>query len=382
MIQTWALIVDAYRELSAKKLFWITLMLSGLVVSVMGIFGLSPKGLTVLWWEFPLPLLNSTTISPAVFYKFVFANLGVPIWLTWIASVLALISTASIVPDFIAGGAIELTLSKPIGRLRLFLTKYFTGLLFVGLQVGVFTAACFFVIGLRGKSWEWGIWLAVPIVLLCFSYLYSACALLGLLTRSTITSLLLTLLLWFAIWLMNTADAVMLMQREQSQLRLEQNRKILDRRTKKVREEFQKADTNETPPATDLDSRVAAHPLVVQATQQVADAQESVTTWSHWARIVYITKTILPKTTETTGLLERHLISLDELKKLMPGDDDEPASDDEPAPRHRPRNRNGAQARVEAALRERSVWWIAGTSVAFEVVVLSIACVVFCRRDF
>ena len=43
MIQTWALIVDAYRELSAKKLFWITLMLSGLVVSVMGIFGLDRK---------------------------------------------------------------------------------------------------------------------------------------------------------------------------------------------------------------------------------------------------------------------------------------------------------------------------------------------------
>ncbi len=30
--QTWGLLVDAYRELNSKKLFWVVLMLSGLVV--------------------------------------------------------------------------------------------------------------------------------------------------------------------------------------------------------------------------------------------------------------------------------------------------------------------------------------------------------------
>ncbi len=35
MIQTWAIIVDAYRELNSRKLFWISMGLSLLVVAVL-----------------------------------------------------------------------------------------------------------------------------------------------------------------------------------------------------------------------------------------------------------------------------------------------------------------------------------------------------------
>ena len=61
-----------------------------------------------------------------------------------------MISTASLFPDFLAGGAVDLYLSKPISRLRLFLFKYSCGLLFVALQIGCFCLASFLVIGLRG----------------------------------------------------------------------------------------------------------------------------------------------------------------------------------------------------------------------------------------
>ena len=46
MIQTWALFVDAYRELNSKRLFWITMTLSALVVAVFGMFGINERGLT------------------------------------------------------------------------------------------------------------------------------------------------------------------------------------------------------------------------------------------------------------------------------------------------------------------------------------------------
>jgi hypothetical protein len=32
--------------------------------------------------------------------------------------------------------------------------------------------------------------------------------------------------------------------------------------------------------------------------------------------------------------------------------------------------------------RERSVWWVLGTSLLFEAVVLGMACFIFVRRDF
>ncbi len=378
MIQSWALLVDAYRELKAKKLFWITMMLSGLVVLAFGLVGINSKGLTIMWWEFPLPMLNTNVIQPSVFYKFVFVQLGVPIWLTWIASALALISTAGMIPDFIAGGAVEMTLSKPIGRLRLFLTKYCCGLLFVALQVAVFAGACFLVIGFRGHTWEWRLWLAVPIVLLCFSYLYCVCALVGLLTRSTIAALLLTILFWFLLFILNTVDAVMVAQRESSIVRLESSEKMLATREANVR----KLLPADLPDDAARDAEVAKHPMVEYARSQVKDAQQSVKTWTNTARTFFFIRTVLPKTNETTALLNRNLLSMDELRKFMP-QDDENDEDVEGPPKRRRGGPNGkVQDRIEAAMRSRSAYWVAGTSVTFEIVILGIACVVFCRRDF
>src|SRR5262249_47022240 len=145
------------------------------------------------------------------FYKYWFFTIGFKLWLTWAATILALVSTASIIPDFVGSGAIELSLSKPIGRARLFLTKYLAALLFVALQVGLFSVLAFLVVGIRGESWVPELFLAIPLVLLMFSYLYSFCALIGLLTRSTIAALLLTILVWVLIFMTHTAETGVLL---------------------------------------------------------------------------------------------------------------------------------------------------------------------------
>jgi ABC-type transport system involved in multi-copper enzyme maturation permease subunit len=194
MSQTLALIWDAYRDLNSRKMFWIVLILSTLVAASFAAIGLTPTGFKIFFWKISSPILNSREMPPGDFYKGIFLNYGIEFWLTWLATVLALISTASIFPDFIATGAVDLYLSKPISRLRLFLTKYLCGLLFVALQIGCFCAASFAVIGLRGGAWEPGIFLAVPIVLLFFSYLFCFCGLIGVWMRSTVAAVLLTFL--------------------------------------------------------------------------------------------------------------------------------------------------------------------------------------------
>ena len=123
MTQTWAIFVESYRHLNSKKLFWITLVISGVIVLTFAAIGMNAKGLTFLWWELPFPIAPMLLGSPEVFYKLMFLNLGVTFWLTWGATILALVSTAGIMPEFISGGAIDVTLSKPMSRLRLFLTK-------------------------------------------------------------------------------------------------------------------------------------------------------------------------------------------------------------------------------------------------------------------
>ncbi len=210
MSQTFALLLDAYRDLNSRKMFWIVLILSTLVAASFAAVGLTPDGFKIFFWNLSSPVLNSRNILPGDFYKTIFLTYGINFWLTWLATVLALISTASLFPDFLAGGAVDLYLSKPISRLRLFLTKYLCGLLFVALQIGCFCAASFLVIGFRGGAWEPGIFLAVPIVVLFFSYLFCFCVLIGVGTRSTVAAVLLTFLFWVFVFGVHTTEVTLL----------------------------------------------------------------------------------------------------------------------------------------------------------------------------
>lgn len=251
--QSLAMLLDAYRELSARKLFWLSMMLSGIVVIAFAIIGINENGVTLLGYEVGLPFFNTNLIAPATFYKLVFQSLGVQIWLTWAATILALVSTAGMIPEFIASGAIETTLSKPISRLRLFLTKYLTSLLFVALQVTVFTFCSFMVIGFRGGSWEFGLFLAIPIVLTVFSYLYCICALLGLLTRSAIAALLLTVLVWFSIFIVDAAEKNLLMFKSGYDIAVKMHDEQITKLQTRLDAAKKKAE-NPTPPASPKDS--------------------------------------------------------------------------------------------------------------------------------
>ncbi|MCC6676343.1 MAG: ABC transporter permease [Phycisphaerales bacterium] len=387
MRQTLALFLDAYRELNAKKLFWITMFISLIVVAVYAMFGLNDRGLTFLWWTFDLPLLNTKTIPADKLYKFMFANIGIPIWLTWAATILALISTASIIPDFIAGGAIELTLSKPIGRARLFLTKFITGLLFVGLQVAVFTTACFLVIGIRGGSWEFRLFLAIPIVLVFFSYLFSVCAVLGLATRSTIASLLITILVWLVFWGVNTTDGIFILQRERTRLNLERTTRTVERGETLARRQIEKARADGTPvpgidtplPAGAADELEAFNALLHGARADRAKAAQSAATWQRWSGYMYAAKTVLPKTDETIRLLNRYLLTAEDLALFNP---DGRRRDRDNADERADFGDPEVARRAELAVRDRSVLWVLGTSLLFEAFVLALGTIMFVRRDF
>ena len=51
MGQTVAIFQDAFRRLRAQRMFWIALVLSGLVVTSFACIGINSKGLTVLSWQ-------------------------------------------------------------------------------------------------------------------------------------------------------------------------------------------------------------------------------------------------------------------------------------------------------------------------------------------
>lgn len=436
LIQTFAVFVDAYRELNSRKMFWIVLIISGLVVIAFAGVGIDEKGLYV--FGFPLPIPFNTTIMPkADFYKMLFSSFGVGFWLAWLSTILALISTAGIFPDMLTGGSIDLYLSKPISRLRLFLTKYLSALLFVGLQVTVFTLASFIVMGVRAEAWLWGLFLAIPVMLLFFSYLYSICTLVGIVTRSTLAALLLTLLAWFAIWIIHTTEASLLLfklKNEQEMVMYDRQIAALDRRIARLQIASTQPTTQSTQsggapvaatttmPTTDpsnassdesfftrwgkalVAQQEASKPneALADAKRQLADVQKRKDEFSnpliYWHRMAVTVKAVMPKTSETIELLNRSLAKYAGIQNQA----DDSAMDDtmlttssststtNPADREaRRRNRQRdevlmeqAQQRMVTELHRRSLFWVVGTSLIFEAVLLSVAGFVFCRRDF
>lgn len=340
MSRTGAIFYGAYRQLNARKLFWITLGISGLVVVLIGALGIDEDGVSL--FSMHIMPLGADPMSPEVFYKSLFSSLGVGIWLSWIAAILALVSTAGIFPDMINGGGIDLLLCRPISRFRLFLTRYLGGLLFVVLQVGLFTAASFLVIGIRGGAWEPALFLAVPLVTCFFSYLYAVCVLLGVLTRSTLAAVLLTILFWFLLWIAGTVEkgcATAAVMAEYENERLE--------------EEIQTLETEAGDPLEEAQLAAAIH--------RRDQNRRTLKTVKQFRNIFENINAFLPKTGRTIALLQRWLISMADLPDI---------------------EEDSFEQRLITQQRSRSAVFIIGTSLAFEAVVLLLGAWVFCRRDY
>lgn len=334
MTQTLAIFLDAYRSLNAKKMFWIVLAISGLVVLACAMLGINERGLTVFGWQLEgdwFRWLNSDVVPPALLYKVLFVQFGVYLWLSWVATILALVSTAGIFPDLISSGSIDLVLCKPISRLRLFVTQYLAGLLFVTLQVIIFCVASFLVIGIRGGAWEPSLFVAVPLVVCFFSYLFSVCVFLGIATRSTLAALLLTLLFWFFVYAIGAAELLLGTTAERGLPGLPPQ-------------------AEQAAPDDDLPQATGGSRALKVAHQ-----------------ITFALKTAMPKTTETIALLERDLVSMAELPE---------------PPNRRRRARADFNEALQETMRSRPVWWVVGTSLLFELFVLAWAAWIFCRRDF
>ena len=379
--QTLAIFLDAYRELNAKKLFWFVLFLSGVVVAAFAAVGVNERGVTVFRWEFEFPI-NTSVVTPEQFYKMLFTGLGVSFWLTWIATVLALVSTAGIFPDFISGGSIDLFLCKPISRLRLFLTKYAAGLLFVTLQVAVFSAAAFLVIGLRAGAWIPGLFIAVPVVVAFFSYLYCVCVLVGVLTRSTIAALLLTILFWLLVFGVHATELLLLrtsITRQQEIERLDRGVARVEREMADLQAATQPTSRTASGPARIPEADAARRQFLQSRLDAARQQREGVSNpWRTPHRVFLGIKTVLPKTAETVELLNRWLVQLADLPEPDPEADEESGPD----VFGRSSRHAAADEAVARVVRQRSVGWVLGTSLAFEAVVLALAAWVFCRRDY
>lgn len=199
-MQLWAIIVDSFRESLDRKIFWVIAAL--IVVVILGMVGLDFQANRVSL-VFGLATFESQGWDPATEAGRA-AILGMVIHLVmnlvvgWIGVLLMIVATANFFPTMMEQGAIDVVLSKPISRPRLFLYKYLASMVFVFLLGALFVVAMFGVMGLRWGIWAPGFLWSIPLLVLLFSYVYCVSVFVGVWTRSTVAAILLSLGAWVA----------------------------------------------------------------------------------------------------------------------------------------------------------------------------------------
>jgi len=355
-----AILRESWLSLRSQGLFKIAMGLNLLVIIGFASISFDAGGVSIF---FGLGHIESDFVvagSPfaTLVYLGIFSLFIVNIWLAWASAIIALLSTSSIVPNFVSQGAVELTVSRPVSRTTIFLTKYLGGLLFVFVQVGVFAIGAFFTVGLRIGIWDPTIFLAVPLVTLFFSYLFCVNVLVGVITRSTLTALIVTMAFWFTTFGLRSADHIATTIAFTQEAKIEK----LDAKISDALATGSLGDPDES--VQDMQARLL----------QLQIDLESIHAWTGPFRVV---RWFLPETAETVSLLKRALEqdATTTFEEILSGRIFE--SDSTPKKPH-----EVAEVKMQERMLAIPWWWTIGKSLIFEVVILGFAVWIFRRRDY
>jgi len=155
------------------------------------------------WWEFfdPIPLRRATLQE--------WLQTGASFVMTWfvgaIGVLVAILVTSPIVPQMFDPGSLHLLLSKPISRWLLFLAKFCGGCAFICICASYLVTGLWLILGVRFGVWDPKLLLGIPIYLFVFAIYYSVSALFGVVYRSPIVCIVLTILFWGVCFLVGFA---------------------------------------------------------------------------------------------------------------------------------------------------------------------------------
>ena len=119
---------------------------------------------------------------------------------SWSCILIAVILTSFFVPNMLRKGTVDMLLVKPINRVTLLLYKYIGGLSFVFLNTLIAVGGLWLVLGIRTGIWAPGVLIDILGITFYFALLYAVSVLIGVLTRSPIVALSVTILMWMLLW--------------------------------------------------------------------------------------------------------------------------------------------------------------------------------------
>ena len=112
----------------------------------------------------------------------------------------AVLVTASMIPQMFEAGAVDLLLSKPVFRTALFLAKFVGGCAFIAINAAYFIGGLWLILGLRFGLWNQRLLLAIPLYLFLFAIYYGVSSLAGVVWRNAIVSVVMAVVFWLVCW--------------------------------------------------------------------------------------------------------------------------------------------------------------------------------------
>jgi ABC-type transport system involved in multi-copper enzyme maturation permease subunit len=109
---------------------------------------------------------------------------------------LSIFATANLVPVMLEKGYVDLLLSKPLSRPALFLGRYLGALSVVGINLFYLVVGVWLVLGLKTGVWKSGVLMAGLIILLTYGVLLGFMMMVGVVTRSSSITIMLSYFLF------------------------------------------------------------------------------------------------------------------------------------------------------------------------------------------
>ncbi len=200
-----ALALDALYQVLDNWVFRILFVLALIPILLTFLFGFTEDGIVLLFGfkTFPYePLLQAfggRSVAEGmdklfiegllqVVFRILAGNFGV---------LFCIAATSFFVPRMIEKGAADVLFHKPLSRFSLYMSRYFAGLVFVGLLSTFMVLGMFLGLLLVSGHYDPGILWAAPSLTYLFALIHAVAMLVGVVTRSTVASILLTILFFW-----------------------------------------------------------------------------------------------------------------------------------------------------------------------------------------
>ena len=190
------IMADWFRYLRSTASFKLLVIASALAALALLCVRFEDHKIVLLAWDIDVSQVKVFGSPPGRGIEFLILTTWLDT-LPFLGFIVTLVATANVIPEQLRKGRIDAILARPVTRLQVVLGDFLGGLLMVTLVGTILVGGSWLSLAIRGEVFPPAWFLTIPILVAQYAILHAIAMLLGFWTRSTVASILLTLLFWF-----------------------------------------------------------------------------------------------------------------------------------------------------------------------------------------